>query len=161
MLNIRDVTDEDHTDISVLLVSVFDQPTETKLVQQLRDDGVVAFEVLAEDEGGIVGYICLSHLQSPEGWLAIAPVATRTPNQNQGIGGELIRHALDRARQDHASAVVVVGSPEYYHRFGFVFNGLAELKTPYPSQYTGLFPIAAEVAFARATLVYPKAFENA
>ena len=52
MLNIRDATAEDHTDISVLLVSVFDQPEETKLVQELRKDGDVAFELLAEDEEG-------------------------------------------------------------------------------------------------------------
>ena len=158
MIKIRQVTEADHTNISVLVVTVFRQPSESKLITALRDGGHVAVEMVAEDVGGLVGHICLSRLAAPEGWLALAPLSVRTEAQGRGIGAELVRYAADRARQARFKAVVVVGDPDYYHRFGFVFRGPAKLQSPYPPQYTGLYPIAAETAAAQAQLVYPEAF---
>lgn len=158
MITIRNATPEDATAISVLLVSAFGQPNETRMIDALRREGSVAHELVAEQDGEIVGHICLSHLVRPKGWLALAPVSVRLSLQGRGIGGELIRYSLDEARQHHALAVVVVGDPIYYHRFGFVFDGPAELSSPYPARYTGLYPIAPETAAAREELVYPGPF---
>lgn len=161
MLRLRHPTSADQTALSILLVSSFGQSNEWNLVQRLRAEGSVAEEILAEDEHGLVGHVCLSRLDAPEGWLALGPVAVRTEDQRKGIGSELIRHALDRARQAHAQAVVVVGDPAYYHRFGFVFGGPATIHTPYPEEYTGLFPIAPGTAKAAVSLAYPAPFAEA
>jgi len=40
--------------------------------------------------------------------------------QRQGIGSALVRAGVDACRQRDADAVVVLGHPEYYPRFGFV-----------------------------------------
>ena len=160
-LRVREAGPEDHTAISVLLVSAFGQPNEARLIEALRHSGHTAVELVAETEGGVAGHICLSRMEAPPGWLTLAPVAVRPPDQGKGIGGELIRHALDHARQRRARAVVVVGDPSYYHRFGFVFGGAAELTTPYPVEYTGLYPIDPATARARVALAYPVAFERA
>jgi len=40
--------------------------------------------------------------------------------QRQGIGSKLIREGLERCRQAGYDAVVVLGDPAYYSRFGFV-----------------------------------------
>ena len=40
--------------------------------------------------------------------------------QRQGIGSKLIRDGLERCRQAGYDAVVVLGDPAYYSRFGFV-----------------------------------------
>lgn len=161
MLRMRNPKPADQTALSILLVSVFGQSNEWNLVQRLRDEGSVAEELVAEDEHGLVGHVCLSRLHAPDGWLALGPVAVRTEDQRRGIGSELVRHALDRARQARAKAVVVVGDPTYYHRFGFVFDGPATLHTPYPREFTGLFPIAPGTAKAAVTLAYPAPFAEA
>lgn len=158
MIRIREAREADHINISVLVVNVFRQSNEAKLIDELRKNGNVAVELVAEDEGGLVGHICLSRLAAPDGWLALAPLSVRTEAQGRGIGSELVRYANDRARQAHFKAVVVVGDPDYYHKFGFVFNGPAELRSPYPPQYTGLYPIAPSAAAAKELLVYPEAF---
>ena len=161
MLRLRHPEPADDTALSILLVSAFGQSNEWNLVRHLRADGSMAEELLAEDEHGLVGHVCLSRLDAPEGWLALGPVAVRTEDQRKGIGSELIRHALDRARQAHAKAVVVVGDPIYYHRFGFVFGGPATPHTPYPREYTGLYPIAPGTASVAVTLSYPAPFAEA
>jgi len=161
MLRLRNPTQDDDTPLSVLLVSAFGQANEWTLVQRLRASGYVAEEILAEDDDGPVGHVCLSRFDAPEGWLALGPVAVRTEDQGKGVGSEMIRTALDRARQAGASAVVVVGDPVYYHRFGFVFDGPARLDSPYPAEYTGLYPIAPGTANAAVALGYPPPFAEA
>lgn len=161
MLKIRPATPDDHTEISVIVVSTFGQNNEHKLIEGLRAAGRVALELVATLEDRIIGHICLSRLDAPQGWWALAPVCVVNAQQGKGLGAELIRHALDQARQQKAKAVVVVGGPHYYRRFGFVFDGPAQLSSRYPAQYTGLYPIDPATAAAQVALVYPEAFEDA
>ena len=46
-------------------------------------------------------------------------MAVLPERQRQGIGSELVRAGLDSSRQRGAAAVVVVGHPTFYPRFGF------------------------------------------
>lgn len=158
MIKIRPARPEDYLNISVLVVNAFRQPNESNLIRTLRATGDVAVELVAEDRKGLVGHVVLSRMRTPTNWLALGPVCVRPENARRGIGHELILNGLDMARQGKFDAVVVVGDPDYYHRFGFVFDGPAELVTPYPRQYTGFYPIAPGIAATRAVLVYPDAF---
>ncbi|MBE3639421.1 GNAT family N-acetyltransferase [Mangrovicoccus algicola] len=161
MLRIRQARPEDHTEISVLVVTTFGQNNEHRLIEALRAAGAVTLELVALLEDRIVGHVCFSRFDVPPGWWVLAPVSVTTAYQNRGIGSELVRYGLDQARQQRAGAVVVVGNPDYYRRFGFVFDGPAHLSSPYPAQYTGLYPIAPETAAAAVALRYPAAFEEA
>ena len=49
----------------------------------------------------------------------LAPMAVLPDFQRLGIGGELIRAGFQECRRLRYSAVVVVGHPDYYPRFGF------------------------------------------
>ncbi|WP_342775025.1 N-acetyltransferase [Nonomuraea diastatica] len=51
--------------------------------------------------------------------LALAPTAVLPEVQRQGLGTLVIEDALREARARGESAVVVLGHPEYYPRFGF------------------------------------------
>ena len=51
--------------------------------------------------------------------LALAPVAVAPDCQRQGIGSSLIRWSLEQCRQLGHGAVIVLGGPAYYSRFGF------------------------------------------
>lgn len=52
--------------------------------------------------------------------MGLAPMAVMPAAQRRGIGSALIRSGLERCAQLGYSAVVVLGHPEYYPRFGFV-----------------------------------------
>ena len=51
--------------------------------------------------------------------IGLAPVAVRPDMQSQGIGSKLIREGLHLCEKLGCSFCVVLGSPEYYQRFGF------------------------------------------
>jgi putative acetyltransferase len=40
--------------------------------------------------------------------------------QRQGVGSQLVRAGLDSCRASRHDAIVVIGHPEFYPRFGFV-----------------------------------------
>jgi putative acetyltransferase len=46
-------------------------------------------------------------------------MSVRPEDQRAGVGSQLIRAGLEACRQHGYSAVVVVGHPAYYPRFGF------------------------------------------
>ncbi|MGB0661108.1 MAG: GNAT family N-acetyltransferase [Mangrovicoccus sp.] len=158
MLTIRPAIPDDYTAISILVVHAFGQNNEHKLIEALRRSDQARCELVAEQNGDLVGHICFSELSTPDNWWALAPVCVQNARQNQGIGGALIREGLDKARAHKAAAVVVVGDPNYYSRFGFIFGGKATLMSPYPAQYTGLYPIETSTATAQTALVYPRPF---
>jgi putative acetyltransferase len=51
--------------------------------------------------------------------VALGPVAVTPEWQKRGIGGELVRAVLAQAQREGAAAVVLLGHPAYYPRFGF------------------------------------------
>ncbi|MFV0244954.1 MAG: GNAT family N-acetyltransferase [Qingshengfaniella sp.] len=163
MIAIRSAQPDDETAISILLDHAFEGPAEYNLIRALRASGDVAYELVATRADELVAHICFSRLEAPVNWLALAPVSVRPEDQGKGIGAELIRYGLDQARQRKFAAVVVVGGPAYYQRFGFLFPGerKAELSGPYAPQFTGLYPIDPTMAAAKAALSYPSPFEGA
>jgi predicted N-acetyltransferase YhbS len=51
--------------------------------------------------------------------LTFGPVSVKPELHNRGLGAKIIRHSLDRARELGYGAVIIVGHPQYYPRFGF------------------------------------------
>ena len=76
-----------------------------------------------------------SKLQAPGQCLALAPVSVMPNDQRRGVGSDLIRQGLARARRDNWQAVFVLGEPEYYQRFGFSVELADKFETAYPKQY--------------------------
>ena len=52
--------------------------------------------------------------------MALAPMAVLSAHQRQGIGAAPVHTGLERCREFGADAVVVLGHPSFYPRFGFV-----------------------------------------
>ncbi|MHC0053749.1 GNAT family N-acetyltransferase [Actibacterium sp. D379-3] len=160
-MNLRPVTQQDWTAVSVLLDTAFDGPSEARLVDRLRREGHMAMELVAEDHTGILGYVAFAEMLAPAGMWSLSPVAVRQAKQGHGIGSELIRYALDEVRKSHdARAVVVLGAPEYYKRFGFSLKAAENLTTPFSKSNTMLFPIAPGSGGMQAALSYPAAFSE-
>lgn len=52
--------------------------------------------------------------------LCFGPVSILPEFQNKGIGSDLIRYSIEKAKQLDYSAIIIYGHPNYYPRFGFV-----------------------------------------
>ena len=114
----------------------FGTPLEAGLVDALRgsDDYLSLVAVI---DGEVVGHILFTpvSLEPPASVqiAGLAPMAVRPAHQRRGIGGQLIRAGLDECRRRGYSAVVVLGHPEYYPRFGFVPGHTFGLTCEFPS----------------------------
>jgi putative acetyltransferase len=51
--------------------------------------------------------------------VGLAPVGVLPEYQGQGVGSRLIRAGLEACREAGYDAVVLLGEPDYYSRFGF------------------------------------------
>lgn len=151
---IRGFDKSDTAQVRALISQAFGQPQEAALCEALRRDGDMALELVAEHKKKIVGHVALSHMVSPSGWLALAPLCTDPKMQNRGIGTALGHMALDYAN----APVVVLGDRGFYTRIGFDFERSANLATAYEVQHTGLY--APDLADPRPALKldYAKAF---
>lgn len=116
---------EDIEAIHRVNVAAFGREGEAELVDQLR--GVAStFSFVAVEFEQIVGHIFFSPVEiEGEGAddllvLGLAPVAVLPTYQRQGIGSLLIQHGLEECARFGCKAIVVLGSPEYYPRFGFI-----------------------------------------
>lgn len=99
---------------------------EQNFVNRLRasDNYLPELALVAEAEGRLLGHIMLTRtfLTTPQGQsflLLLGPVAVVLEHRNQGIGTALIETACQRASAVGNQAVILVGDPDFYHRFGF------------------------------------------
>ncbi len=122
-LQIRPETPADHAAIRRVNRRAFDQDDEADLVDRLRASAEPFVSLIAELDGEIVGQICFTPAsleRHPDlHLLALAPMAVDPAHQGEGIGSQLVRAGLDRCEEDLADAVVVLGHPDFYPRFGF------------------------------------------
>jgi len=96
--------------------------TESFIIKALRANGQLTVSLVAEEEGVPIGHIAISPViisSGSEGWFGLGPVSVIPSKQGAGVGGSLIRAALDVLRERHAAGCVVLGEPSYYVRFGF------------------------------------------
>lgn len=96
--------------------------TEQYIVDALRAAGALAVSLVAEDADGIVGHVAVSPVQLSDGspgWYGLGPISVAPGRQGQGIGGALMRAAVEVLRARGANGCVLLGDPGYYGRFGF------------------------------------------
>ena len=103
--------------------SAFGCATEATLVAELRREALPVISMVAEDGGTIVGHIMFSPVVLPGHpalkVMGLAPMAVLPERQRQGIGSAMVHAGLEACRQLGFGAVVVLGHPGYYPRFGF------------------------------------------
>ncbi|MEG4309438.1 MULTISPECIES: N-acetyltransferase [unclassified Microcoleus] len=124
-MDIRTEKPEDVEAVRNINIAAFGRENEANLVDRLR--GIAStFSFVAVQSDRIVGHIffspvvvegkCSSNL-SIQG---LAPVAVLPNYQRQGIGTLLIREGLKECGRSGFQAVVVLGHPDFYPRFGFI-----------------------------------------
>jgi len=114
----------------------FASEAEANLVNALRISGCTYVSLVAETENKIVGHILFTpvELSGNENKLKImglAPMAVLSQYQNKGIGSKLVKAGIKHCRSLDVDAVVVLGYPDYYPKFGFVPTVKYGIKSEY------------------------------
>ncbi|MCW9045888.1 MAG: N-acetyltransferase, partial [Alphaproteobacteria bacterium] len=135
-LTIRLETPADHPLVSQINEAAFEQKDEAQLVIALREEGALRLSLVAILEGQLVGHIMFSDLpithddQIVDG-VALAPMAVLPEYQNKGIGSALVREGIEICQTLGVEAIVVLGHPKFYPRFGFAPKLAALLTSPF------------------------------
>ena len=98
---------------------------------RLPAEGLV-FAALDAD-GALIGTVRLWHVQAASvDALLLGPLAVDSRVSGKGIGAALMRHAIAEAGRLGHGAILLVGDPEYYQRFGFSDEKTGALSMPGP-----------------------------
>jgi len=168
MIQIREERPEDIPIVHALNASAFETDAEANLVDVLRTNARPLISLVALDNDDIVGHIMFSPVEldgtsSPK-IMGLAPMAVAPDRQRSGIGSELVSEGLVRCDESGASAVVVLGHPDYYPRFGFVPASTMNIECEYdvPDEVFMVLELAAGcLAETVGTIRYHEAFAKA
>jgi len=120
---IRNEEPKDRDQVRAILLATFPTEAESKLVDALRTNGKATISLVAINDAEVLGHILFSPVTtSPPGsakGIGLAPVAVRPDVQSRGIGSQLIQQGLRLCNQLGFDYCIVLGSPDYYQRFGF------------------------------------------
>lgn len=121
---IRPETAADAEAVRAVNALAFGRAAEADLVDALRQDGLAAISLVGCVGNEVVGHILFSPVafEPQVDGLRVAglgPMAVRPDRQREGIGSALVRAGLAACREAGFDAVVVLGHPAYYPRFGF------------------------------------------
>jgi predicted N-acetyltransferase YhbS len=164
-----DVRPESPTDapaVDGVVGRAFDgRPNEVELVRRLREGDSPTFSRVATVGGKVVGHVMYSQLGlegSPSPVLTLAPVSVEPDYQNRGVGTRLISSSLSELDEAGMPAVVVLGEPSYYGRFGFEPVTRYGMTAPVgvPMAHLMILPLGHYEPSLRGTLVYPSVFSE-
>lgn len=126
-VTLRPEAPSDATAIERVTLDAFERAPHTRhtehlIVRALRQAGALTVSLVAEADGEVVGHVAVSPVRVSDGaagWFGLGPLSVSPAHQGKGVGGALMREALQALRALSASGCVLLGDPGYYRRFGF------------------------------------------
>jgi RIO kinase 1 len=171
-VNIRPESKLDYAEIQEVNDLAFDRPEEGRLVENLRQlpEFDPRLSLVAEYKGKIIGHALFFpiYIQAEDGeeypCLSLGPIAVLPKYQKQSIGGMLIGAGHRAALELDYTAVVVLGHPEYYPRFGYLPAEKWDLTNPWQidgDPWMGIELVEGALEYKAGLVVYPEAFNEA
>jgi putative acetyltransferase len=130
---VRATTPADRESVIALVRAAFstggrDGHEEVDIVRETWDRGAapVGFDLVAvdDDSGEVVGHVLAARGDlAGQPVLGVAPLAVAPGHQRAGTGSALMRELIARAEAANEPMLVLLGSPDYYSRFGFEASG--------------------------------------
>ena len=158
---VREAREADREAIRKVVEEAFGRPDEPQLVDRVVEDGDEVLELVAEQDGVVIGHVLFSLLsvETPHRSftaVALAPLAVAPAFQGQGIGTALVEEGHNRLRVAGERLCIVLGDPSYYGRFGYRRARAARFSCDYQGE--SLQALAWGDAPATGKLVYAPAF---
>ena len=166
-VNIRREQPSDFEAIKTLYIKAFSRDDEAKLIDRLRREKeyLPTLSLVAEYDKSIVGHIMHSSISVGDyskGLAALAPMAVLPEFQNKSIGSQLVEKAIKEAIKEGLSAIVVLGHPKFYPKFGFKKASDYGIICPYegvPDEAFMVLELSKEALMGiSGTVTYSKAF---
>jgi putative acetyltransferase len=167
-LTIRRQRDGDAADVRRCIIEAFGRPVVADLTEALQAAraGAGGLSFVAEVDGVMAGHVLLtrSWLDAPARLvevLVLSPLSVARGHQRRGIGGRLVRHAIQAAERSGAPLLFLEGSPDYYRRFGFVrasAHGLTRPSVRIPDTAFQVVILPAHEPWMTGALVYAEQF---
>jgi predicted N-acetyltransferase YhbS len=168
---IREERKNDYDEIKKINDLAFGQENEGKMIEALRKtlDYNSKLLLVAERKEKIVGYILFYPIKIKNEIeeftvLSLAPMAVYPEYQNKGIGSKLVKRGIEVAKKYDFNAVIVVGHPRYYPRFGFRPASNWGIKLPFnvpDNVFLALELKENSLKNCNGTVVYPKEYFDA
>lgn len=121
-ITLRIAERDDRPAILDVVLAAFDNDDEVELVRTIwaAPEYLSDLEIVAEHEGRVVGHVLHStgYIGTHE-LVALAPLAVHPDHQGRGVGSALVNEAIARADRGGHPAIVLLGGPAFYERFGF------------------------------------------
>jgi predicted N-acetyltransferase YhbS len=136
MIQIRHERFADIDAREMLLDDAFGETRFRKSSERLREDRLPAegLSFIASEGRRVIGTARLWSVSVGNGAqaLLLGPVAVAEDCRSCGLGGAIVRRAIQAARKLGYGAIVLVGDPAYYDRFGFSGDKTGALWMPGP-----------------------------
>lgn len=151
--------------IDHVLKSAFPTDQEARLVRRLRKHQQLRLSLVAEVDGVMVGHIAFSEVTIAGSiarsiGLGLAPLSVVPELQRRGVGAQLVDEGLYACERLGAGFVVVLGAPEYYHRFGFKSADLFGLENEYGASEAFMALELKTGSMTRGLIRYASEFSN-
>jgi len=165
---VRAEESQDQQAVRSVNLAAFETAAEANLVDALRQQAHPLVSLVAQVGEEVVGHIMFSPV-SLEGHaelslMGLAPMAVLPAHHRKGVGSALVRAGLQRCRALGVGAVVVLGHPGYYPRFGFqpsVPFGIASEYDAPPEAFMVLELQPGYLGGASGTVKFHAAFQDA
>lgn len=135
MIHMHEAAAGDRPAVEALLDRAFGPGRRRKTAERLREGRMPApgLAFVARQAGELAGTLTFWPVLAGERpALLLGPLAVDPARRSRGLGAAMVRHGLARANALGHGAVILVGDPDYYSRFGFARELTLGLAMPGP-----------------------------